>query len=71
MVHKADNFRPSVLGPASGVHGDILAGRDTECGWEDVYAGQDGLRGVVGQGGDGQGVGWSEEVEGKVKMNSW
>ncbi|KAK5948316.1 hypothetical protein OHC33_010626 [Knufia fluminis] len=71
MVSQADNFRPSVLGPVSGVHGDILRNRDTSIEWEDVYAGQDGLRGVVDRGGDGQGLGWVEEMEGKVGMGRW
>jgi len=71
IVNEADNFRPSVLGPVSSVHGDILRNRDTSIEWEDVYAGQDGLRGVVDRGGDGQGVGWVEEMEGKVGMGRW
>lgn len=71
MVAKSDGFRPTVLGPASSVHGDILAGRDAEIQWEDVYNGQDGLRGVHGQGGDGAGVAWTEEMEVKVGMGKW
>ena len=68
IVHKADSFRPSVLGPASGVHSDILTNRDAEVTWEDVYNGQDGLRGSVDVGGDGAGLSWTEEMERKVGM---
>lgn len=71
MVAKSDAFRPSALGPASGVHCDILGGRDASIEWEDVYNGQDGLRGFVGVGGDGQAVGWTEEMEVKVGMGKW
>jgi len=68
MVREADSFRPSVLGTSGRVHEDILAGRDGEMTWEDVYSGQDGLR-VAG--GDGQGVAWLEEMERKVGMGKW
>lgn len=33
-------WRPLVLGGASGVHKDILEGRDAEIGWEDVFTGK-------------------------------
>ncbi len=69
LVRDADSFRPSTLGRAGGVHEDILTGRDNEISWEDVYQGQDGLR--LGVGGDGQGVGWTEEMERKVGMGKW
>jgi len=36
----AGEWRPQVLGGASGVHSDILAGRDCEIGWEDVFVGE-------------------------------
>lgn len=36
----AGEWRPAAVGGASNVHGDILAGRDTEIGWEDVYKGE-------------------------------
>ncbi|KAK5103577.1 hypothetical protein LTS08_002995 [Lithohypha guttulata] len=71
IVDTSDNFRPSVLGPVNSVHGDILRGRDASIEWEDVYNGQDGLRGTVDRGGDGQGVGWTEEMEMKVGMGRW
>lgn len=32
-------WRPQALGGSAGVHGEILAGRDTEVAWEDVYRG--------------------------------
>lgn len=53
------------------MHDDILRNRDTSVEWEDVYAGQDGLRQTVNVGGDGQGVGWTEEMEVKVGMGKW
>ena len=73
LVRDADTFRPSVLGKASGVHEEILMGRDTEISWEDVYSGQDGAKMVESHGGEGkQGVvGWHEEMEGKVGMGKW
>lgn len=71
LVAQSDNFRPSALGPPSRVHDDILKGRDCSLDWEDVYAGQDGLRGIVNAGGDGQGVGWTEEMETKIGMGKW
>lgn len=36
----AGEWRPAALGGSSNVHGDILSGRDTEIGWEDVYKGK-------------------------------
>ena len=39
----AGEWRPQVLGGASSVHSDILAGRDCEIGWEDVFVGKCGL----------------------------
>jgi proteasome maturation protein len=42
-IAQAGEWKPAVLGlgPAGkgGVHGDILAGRDWECEWEDVFTG--------------------------------
>lgn len=71
MVREADSFRPSVLGGPGKVHEEILTGRDSEITWEDVYAGQDGLKLGINAGGDGQGVGWLEEMERKVGMGKW
>ncbi|KAH0834420.1 Proteasome maturation factor UMP1 [Fonsecaea pedrosoi] len=70
LVRDADSFRPSVLGRPAAVHEEILTGRDAEITWEDVYAGQDGMR-LAFQGGDGQGNGWMEEMERKVGMGKW
>lgn len=64
MILTADSFRPSVLGPASSVHGDILGNRDASIDWEDVYNGQDGLRGQHGD----SAVGFVDEIEEKVRM---
>lgn len=71
MVAEADSFRPSVLGASSGLHADILRNRDASLDWEDVYAGQDGLKAVLDRSGDGQGVNWTEEMERKVGMGKW
>jgi len=57
IVREGD-WRPMVLGGTSGVHEDILNGRDADCAWEDVFKG-DELRGVVG---------FHDEVERKVGM---
>ncbi|KAF2089123.1 hypothetical protein K490DRAFT_72741 [Saccharata proteae CBS 121410] len=37
----AGEWRPMVLGGSGGVHSDVLAGRDTEIGWEDVFKGDE------------------------------
>ena len=52
----AGEWRPRVLGGAGSVHSDILAGRDCEIGWEDVFVGECGLVPPVGLGDTG-GVG--------------
>lgn len=33
-------WRPALLGGGTPVHSDILAGRDWECSWEDVFKGK-------------------------------
>ncbi|KIX04275.1 uncharacterized protein Z518_05142 [Rhinocladiella mackenziei CBS 650.93] len=71
MVREADSFRPSVLGAPSRVHEEILTGRDTEITWEDVYQGQDGLRGAMDRGIGEIGAGWLDEIEKKVGMGKW
>ncbi|KAL2406437.1 hypothetical protein ABEF95_015473 [Exophiala dermatitidis] len=71
MVREADSFRPTVLGAPGRVHQEILTGRDTEITWEDVYQGQDGLRLGLSTGGDGQAVGWTDEMERKLGMGKW
>jgi proteasome maturation protein len=39
-ITEAGEWRPAALGRSSGVHKDILEGRDTEIGWEDVFTGK-------------------------------
>ena len=39
-IASVGEWRPSVLGGSAGVHSDILAGRDGEIGWDDVFAGK-------------------------------
>lgn len=39
-IASAGEWRPAALGGSSGVHKDILEGRDCEIGWEDVYTGK-------------------------------
>ena len=52
-------WRPSVLGGVvPGVHEDILSGRDTTIGWEDVFTGTE-MRSMPG---------FHEELEAKVRM---
>lgn len=38
-IAKAGEWRPAALGGSAGVSSDVLAGRDTEISWEDVYTG--------------------------------
>lgn len=39
-ITEAGEWRPAALGRSSNVHKDILEGRDTEIGWEDVFTGK-------------------------------
>jgi proteasome maturation protein len=39
-ITREGEWRPAALGRSSGVHKDILEGRDTEIGWEDVFTGK-------------------------------
>jgi hypothetical protein len=39
-IASAGEWRPAALGGSSGVHKDILEGRDCEIGWEDVFTGE-------------------------------
>jgi proteasome maturation protein len=58
-ITRDGEWRPLCLGGGMpGVHEEILSGRDTMIGWEDVFTGAE-MRGVVGV---------QEEVERKVKM---
>lgn len=66
-IVRAGEWRPVCLGGDAGfgavgasVHGDILAGRDCEIGWEDVFTGRE-MRDEVSFHGDMEGawgMGW-------------
>ncbi|KAJ5058764.1 integral membrane protein DUF92-domain-containing protein [Bipolaris maydis] len=58
-IAEAGEWRPLALGGSSGVHKDILQGRDCEIGWEDVFTGNE-LREVPD---------FHTEIEKKMKMN--
>ncbi|OAK98803.1 UMP1-domain-containing protein [Phaeosphaeriaceae sp. SRC1lsM3a] len=58
-ITEAGEWRPAALGRSSGVHKDILEGRDTEIGWEDVFTGNE-LREIPD---------FHSEIEAKMKMN--
>ncbi|KAF9695903.1 hypothetical protein EKO04_005897 [Ascochyta lentis] len=58
-IASAGEWRPAALGGSSGVHKDILEGRDCEIGWEDVYTGSE-LRQIPD---------FHTEIESKMKMN--
>lgn len=59
----AGEWRPACLSVGAGalgdVHKDVLEGRETEIGWEDVFRGQEGR----------QVPGFHEEMEARLKMN--
>ena len=38
-IANSGEWKPKALGGSAGLHGDILAGRDMEMTWEDVYKG--------------------------------
>jgi proteasome maturation protein len=58
-IAREGEWRPLCLsGGRPGVHEEILNGRDTTIGWEDVFTGME-MRGVAG---------FHEELEAKVKM---
>ena len=52
-------WSPAVLGGTSNLHADILAGRDCEIGWEDVFVGGE-MRDLVD---------FHSEMEGRLGMN--
>ncbi|KAH7414321.1 proteasome maturation factor UMP1-domain-containing protein [Phaeosphaeria sp. MPI-PUGE-AT-0046c] len=58
-ITEAGEWRPAALGRSSGVHKDILEGRDTEIGWEDVFTSNE-LREVPD---------FHTEIEAKMRMN--
>ena len=39
-IVRQGEYRAGALGGSAGVSGDILEGRDWECGWEDVFGGK-------------------------------
>jgi len=53
-------WRPALLGGGTPVHSDILAGRDWECSWEDVFKGGEEFR---------EGPDFHTEMEARMKMN--
>lgn len=57
-------WRPAALGGSAGLHGDILAGRDGEITWEDIYTGEGGVDSREGALG-----GFHEEMEGRLGMD--
>lgn len=58
-IAREGEWRPLVLGGGQkSVHEEILSGRDTTIGWEDVFTGME-MRGVTG---------FHEEVEAKIRM---
>jgi len=58
-IAREGEWRPACLGGnRPSVHEEILAGRDTMCGWEDVFDGRE-MRASVG---------FHDEVEKRVKM---
>jgi len=62
------DWRPQALGRASGVHADILSGRDTEIDWEDVFTAENRFGEGGGEERDG---GVHGEIEGMVGMGKW
>lgn len=59
QICRAGEWRPAVLGREAGVHADVLAGRDLEIGWEDVFRGQ----------AEREAVDFHTEMEGRLGMN--
>lgn len=55
-IAREGEWRPAVLGGSAAVSSDILAGRDAEISWEDVYTGMllSCFSGLGGVGGDGK-----------------
>ena len=52
-------WTPACLGGSAGVGGDVLAGRDAELGWEDIYK-ADETR---------EGADFHSEMEARLKMD--
>nr|POF03509.1 proteasome maturation factor ump1 [Quercus suber] len=70
-IVRAGEYVPAALGAggSAGVHADILAGRDAEIAWEDVFVGA-GAEGVLGLRGEGGGE-FHAEMEGRFGMVGW
>ncbi|WPH04772.1 Hypothetical protein R9X50_00766700 [Acrodontium crateriforme] len=63
-IVRAGEWRPGCLAGAPGgsnLHADILEGRDTEIGWEDVFTGEE-MR---------DGMDFHVEMEGRFRMSAW
>ena len=60
-ICREGEWRPACLGGSANVAGDVLAGRDAEIGWEDVYRGDETR----------EGAGVHAEMEAKVGMERW
>lgn len=58
-ICREGEWRPNCLGGSAGVGGDILAGRDAELNWEDVYKGDETR----------EGTSFHSEMEAKLKMD--
>ena len=58
-ICREGEWRPACLGGSAGVGGDILAGRDAELSWEDVYKGDETR----------EGTDFHSEMEAKLKMD--
>ena len=59
-ICREGEWRPACLGGSACVAGDVLAGRDTEISWEDVYRGDEAREAAV-----------QEEIEQRVGMGRW
>jgi len=58
-IANSGEWKPKVLGGSAGVHGDILAGRDMEMTWDDVYKGDETR----------EGIDFHSEMETRLKMD--
>jgi len=45
QICRAGEWRPALLGPGAALSSDVLAGRDAEIGWQDVFKGMCALTG--------------------------
>ncbi|MCJ1349672.1 hypothetical protein MMC31_007913 [Peltigera leucophlebia] len=58
-IANSGEWKPKSLGGSAGLHGDILAGRDMEMTWEDVYKGDETR----------EGADFHSEMEARLKMD--